>query len=140
MLEFNNLLHSIGAFRYQEAVTTFNKAKDEKKEGEDDTHLIESLALEVERLNIYQQKSIKETLWTEEDLLNNMKLFTEQNSNYLSKGLINKIKIIKEELTKGAQIFPNSTYLYAASKGKVEIVDYLLNHGADLGVTDKVCN
>ena len=98
--------------------------------------MIESLALEVERLKVYQQK---ETSWTQQDLLLDIKLFVIQNSNYLST-ILNGFEEVVKKLTKGAQMFPNSTYLYAASKGKVKVVDYLLNCGADLGVTDKVCN
>ena len=131
MLKFKNLLDSIGAFRYQEAINAFNKAKEAEVDGD----LIEALALEVERLNMYQQS---ERSWNREDLLNDIKLFDEQNINYLSRTLMNKVKIIEEELTNGALIFPNSTYLYAAYKGKVKIVDYLLNHEADLGAKDKV--
>jgi hypothetical protein len=132
LLKFKNLLDSIGAFRYQEAVNAFNKAKEED---EVDGDLIEALALEVERLNIYRQS---ERSWNREDLLNDIKLFDEQNINNLSRTLMNKVKIIEEELTNGALIFPNSTYLYAAYKGKVKIVNYLLSHGAELGAKDKV--
>ena len=131
MLKFKNLLDSIGAFRYQEAINAFNKAKEAEVDGD----LIEALALEVERLNMYQQS---ERSWNREDLLNDIKLFDEQNINYLSRTLMNKVKIIEEELTNGALIFPNSTYLYAAYKGKVKIVDYLLTHGAELRAKDKV--
>jgi len=132
LLKFKNLLDSIGAFRYQEAINEFNKAK----EAEEDGDLIEALALEVERLSIYQQS---ERSWNREDLLNDIKLFDVQNIN-LSNRLMNKVKIIKEELINGTLLFPNSTYLYAAYKGEVKIVDYLLNHGADLGAKDKVCD
>ena len=135
---FKNLLHSIGAFRYQEAFTAFNKAKEakleEEVEEEKDDYLIEALELEVERLSIYRQS---ERSWNREDLLNDIKLFDVQNIN-LSNRLMNKVKIIEEELNNGALIFPNSTYLYAAYKGKVKIVVYLLNHGAELRAKDKV--
>ncbi len=132
MFKFKNLLDSIGAFRYQGAISAFNKAK----EVEVDDDLIEALALEVERLSIYQQT---ERSWNREDLLNDINFFYVQNINYLSRTLMNKVKIIKEELNNGALIFPKSTYLYAAYKGKVKIVDYLLlTHRADLGAKDKV--
>ncbi len=131
MLKFKNLLDSIGAFRYQEAINAFNKAKEAEVDGD----LIEALALEVERLNMYQQS---ERSWNREDLLNDIKLFDEQNINYLSRTLMNKVKMIEEEFSNGALIFPNSTYLYAAHKGKVKIVDYLLTHGAELRAKDKV--
>ena len=131
MLKFKNLLDSIGAFRYQEAINAFNKAKEAEVDGD----LIEALALEVERLNMYQQS---ERSWNREDLLNDIKLFDEQNINNLSRTLMNKVKMIEEEFSNGALIFPNSTYLYAAYKGKVKIVDYLLTHGAELRAKDKV--
>ena len=137
-ISFKNLLDSIGAFRYQEAFTAFNKAKEakleEEVEEEKDDYLIEALELEVERLSMYQQT---ERSCNREDLL---KLFDVQNIN-MSNRLSNKVKIIKKELSNGALIFPNSTYLYAAYKGKVKIVDYLLlSHRADLGAKDKVCD
>jgi len=128
---------SIGVFRYQQAVTALNQAKDENHE----IDLIEARELEVERLIVYPQKLNIEGPLTLEDVLNKIKLFVENyiNDNYEEQKAIKVARTLGDKLTDdNIQLFPNSAYLYAAYKGNVKIVTYLLTHGAELGGKDKV--